>query len=35
MQKWRLDFRIWHWLHALVVLGLIGTVFLRKTFLDW
>jgi len=35
MQKWRLDFRIWHWLHALVVLGLLGTVFLRKTFLSW
>ncbi|SFV71874.1 Ni,Fe-hydrogenase I cytochrome b subunit [hydrothermal vent metagenome] len=35
MQKWRLDFRIWHWLHALVILGLLGTVFLRKTFLSW
>jgi len=31
----RLDFRIWHWLHALVVLGLMGTVLLRKTFLSW
>ena len=35
MQKWRFDFRIWHWLHAAVVLGLLGTVFLRKTFLSW
>ena len=35
MQKWRLDFRIWHWIHALVVLGMLGTVFLRKTFLSW
>ena len=35
MKKWRLDFRIWHWVHAAVVLGLLGTVFLRKTFLSW
>ncbi len=35
MKKWRFDFRIWHWLHAFVVLGLLGTVFLRKTFLSW
>ena len=35
MQKWRLDFRIWHWVHAIVILGLLGTVFLRKTFLSW
>jgi cytochrome b561 len=35
MQKWRLDFRLWHWIHASVVLGLMGTVFLRKTFLSW
>lgn len=35
MKKWRLDFRIWHWIHAAVVLGLLGTVFLRKTFLSW
>ena len=33
--KWRLDFRIWHWVHATVILGLLGTVFLRKTFLSW
>jgi len=35
MHKWSLNFRIWHWLHAIVVLGLLGTVFLRKTFLSW
>ena len=35
MQKWRLDFRVWHWIHATVILGLLGTVFLRKTFLSW
>jgi len=35
MKKWRFDFRIWHWLNAVVVLGLLGTVFLRKTFLSW
>jgi len=35
MKKWRLDFRIWHWVHAAVILGLLGTVFLRKTFLSW
>jgi len=35
MQKWSLNFRIWHWIHATVILGLLGTVFLRKTFLSW
>lgn len=35
MKKWRFDFRLWHWIHALVILGLLGTVFLRKTFLSW
>lgn len=35
MKKWRFDFRIWHWVNAAVVLGLLGTVFLRKTFLSW
>jgi len=35
MKKWRLDFRVWHWLNATVILGLLGTVFLRKTFLSW
>ena len=33
--KWRFDFRLWHWLHAFVVLGLLITVGLRKTFLSW
>ena len=33
--KYTLAFRIWHWLNAIVVLGLLGTVFLRKTFLSW
>lgn len=35
MKKWRFDFRVWHWLNAAVILGLLGTVFLRKTFLSW
>jgi len=35
MYKWSLNFRLWHWIHAFVVLGLMGTVFLRKTFLSW
>jgi cytochrome b561 len=35
MNQWSLNFRIWHWLHAIVILGLLGTVFLRKTFLSW
>ena len=33
--KWSAEFRAWHWLHAAVILGLLGTVFLRKTFLSW
>lgn len=33
--KWSINFRLWHWIHAGVVLGLLGTVFLRKTFLSW
>jgi cytochrome b561 len=35
MKKWSLNFRLWHWVHAAVILGLLGTVFLRKTFLSW
>jgi cytochrome b561 len=35
MQKWSLNFRLWHWINALVVMGLIGTVLLRKSFLSW
>ena len=27
--------RWWHWLNALAILGLLGTVLLRKTFLSW
>lgn len=33
--KYSILFRVWHWLNAFVVLGLLGTVFLRKTFLSW
>lgn len=33
--KYTLKFRIWHWLNAIVILGLLGTFFLRKTFLSW
>ena len=35
MKKWSLGFRVWHWLNALVVMGLVGTVLLRKSFLSW
>ncbi len=35
MKKYSISFRIWHWLHAFVILGLLATVFLRKTFLSW
>ncbi len=30
-----LSIRIWHWLNAVAVTGLLGTFFLRKTFLSW
>ncbi|MBO9665456.1 MAG: cytochrome b/b6 domain-containing protein [Bdellovibrio sp.] len=30
-----LSLRWWHWLNALAILGLLGTVLLRKTFLSW
>ena len=33
--KYSVNFRIWHWLNTIVILGLLGTVFLRKTFLSW
>lgn len=33
--KYTLGFRIWHWLNAAVIFGLLGTVFLRKTFLSY
>jgi len=32
---WSSSVRLVHWLDALVVLGLLGTVFLRKTFLSY
>lgn len=32
---WGWDLRLVHWLDALVVLGLLGTVLLRKTFLSY
>ncbi|MDF1880240.1 cytochrome b/b6 domain-containing protein [Sulfurimonas sp. MAG313] len=35
MKMWSISFRIWHWIHAFVVLSLLATVFLRKTFLSW
>jgi Ni/Fe-hydrogenase 1 B-type cytochrome subunit len=35
MQTYSRTLRIWHWLNALAVLGLLGTFFLRKTFLSW
>ncbi|MDD5406707.1 MAG: cytochrome b/b6 domain-containing protein [Sulfurovaceae bacterium] len=34
MKQWSLNFRIWHWLNAIVIFGLLGTVFLRETFLN-
>lgn len=27
--------RIWHWINTLAILGALGTVVLRKTFLNW
>lgn len=30
-----LPLRLWHWLNAAVIFGLLGTVLLRKTFLSW
>lgn len=30
-----LSLRLWHWLNAMVILGLLTTVLLRKTFLSW
>jgi cytochrome b561 len=34
MKKWSASFRIWHWANALVIMGLLGTIFLRETFLN-
>ena len=33
--KWSRGHRIWHWTSAAVVLGLLGTAVLRKTFLSY
>lgn len=33
--KYTAAFRIWHWLNAMVILGLVGTVLLRKGFLSY
>ncbi len=35
MKQWSLCFRVWHWLTAFVIFGLLATVLLRKTFLSW
>lgn len=35
MKNYALQLRIWHWLNVVTVLGLLGTFFLRKTFLSW
>jgi len=35
MKKWSASFRIWHWANAIVIIGLIGTVLLRKGFLSY
>ncbi|MEA2072121.1 MAG: hypothetical protein U9O86_00935 [Campylobacterota bacterium] len=32
--RYTLQFRIWHWLNAIVILGLVTTVLLRWTFLS-
>ncbi|TKI68417.1 cytochrome b/b6 domain-containing protein [Sulfurimonas crateris] len=33
--KYTAIFRIWHWLNAIVILGMVGTVLLRKGFLSY
>lgn len=30
-----LSLRLWHWFNAIVILGLLATVLIRKTFLSW
>lgn len=30
-----LTLRVWHWLNLIAILGLLGTGFLRKTFMGW
>ncbi|NOQ32246.1 MAG: cytochrome b/b6 domain-containing protein [Helicobacteraceae bacterium] len=34
-KEYSVELRVWHWLNAIAVLGLLGTVILRKTFLSW
>lgn len=34
-KKIELSFRIWHWLNAVAILGILSTVLLRKTFLSY
>jgi Ni/Fe-hydrogenase 1 B-type cytochrome subunit len=34
-KKWSGSFRIWHWLNAVVLLGIFGTLLLRETFLNY
>lgn len=35
MHRYTYALRVWHWVTAVVVLGLVATVILRKTFLSW
>lgn len=35
MKNYSLQLRLWHWANTVIVLGLLGTFFLRKTFLSW
>jgi cytochrome b561 len=35
LKTYRLPLRIWHWLNAIAITGLLGTVLLRKTFLGY
>lgn len=35
MREYSRTLRIWHWLFAFTIFGMVGTVFLRKTFLSW
>jgi Ni/Fe-hydrogenase 1 B-type cytochrome subunit len=34
-RNYSITLRIWHWLNAIAVTGLLATFFLRKTFLSW
>ncbi|MCW8924007.1 MAG: cytochrome b/b6 domain-containing protein [Gammaproteobacteria bacterium] len=35
LKTYSAQFRLWHWLNAIAILGLLGTVLLRKTFLSY